>query len=103
MGYNFYGDNDMTNDGRTGGGKNYNPSIVVLIPERIEHEQQVVDHLMDGRMIIVDFQKTDLETMQRILSFLEGATYGVNGDIVKLRENLILLTPEGMLEKQGEQ
>jgi len=75
------------------------PLVVTLQPEKIEHEQLVVDHLLAGRVVIVDFRKTDAETARRIISFLEGALYGVSGEMLRLREDLILLVPGGMLYK----
>ena len=73
------------------------PAVVIIQPERIEHEQLVADHLLMGRAVLVDFQRTDIETANRIISFLEGALYGVTGEMVRIRENLLLLAPKGMV------
>ncbi|MFC1517187.1 cell division protein SepF [Candidatus Margulisiibacteriota bacterium] len=80
--------------------KSYEPVVITIQPERIEHEQVLADHLLEGRVVIVDFQKTDTETAQRITSFLEGALYGVNGEMVQLRDDLLLIAPEGMFYKE---
>ena len=73
------------------------PVIVIVQPDRIEHEQLVADHLLAGRAVLVDLQETDQETAHRIISFLEGALYGVNGEMVRVRDTLLLLAPQGMV------
>lgn len=82
--------------------KHTEPLVVTIQPERIEHEQVLADHLLSGRVVLVDLKNTDTETAQRIVSFLEGALYGVSGEMVKLREDLLLLAPEGMLWQEGD-
>lgn len=75
----------------------YEPVIVIVEPQRIEHEQLVADHLLAGRAVLVDLQHTDTETAHRIISFLEGALYGVNGEVTQIRDNLLLLASQGMV------
>ncbi len=71
--------------------------IVIIRPERIEHEQLIADHLLSGRAVLVDMERTDQETGHRIVSFLEGALFGVNGEMTKIRDDLLLLAPQGMV------
>ena len=72
-------------------------SIVLCTPRYFEEEQYIADQLLQGRVVIVDFKYLDEAIKQRMVAFLEGALFGIDGKKVSLRENLIALLPEGAL------
>ena len=57
--------------------------------------QQVVDYLKQGQTVAVNLQGLSTADMERILDFLSGAIYGINGSIHRWHEDLFLLAPEG--------
>ena len=72
-------------------------SVIICTPRYFEEEQQIADQLLQGRVVLVDFKYLDEAIKQRMIAFLEGALFGIDGQRVVLRENLVLLTPRGSL------
>jgi cell division inhibitor SepF len=54
-------------------------SIVVVEPRNFEDSVEVVNHLKQRRSVIVNLQQLDQETSQRVLDFVSGATYAMDG------------------------
>ncbi|MGF7185041.1 cell division inhibitor SepF [Desulfitispora alkaliphila] len=67
--------------------------IVVLSPISYEEAKGMSDHLKGKKQIIVNFEKTDQEDAQRIVDFLSGVTYAMNGGMQKVGQNIFLFTP----------
>lgn len=72
-------------------------SVLIFVPRYFEEEQQIADQLLQGRVVIVDFKYLDEAIKQRMIAFLEGALFGIDGQKVILRENLVILLPKGAL------
>lgn len=72
-------------------------SIIICTPRYFEEEQFIADQLLQGRVVVVDFKYLDEAIKQRMIAFLEGALFGIDGQKVILRENLVLLMPQGAL------
>jgi hypothetical protein len=54
-------------------------SVAVRLPQSIEDARIAADGLKDGRQQIVNLEKTDQATSERIIDFLSGVTYALNG------------------------
>jgi FtsZ-interacting cell division protein YlmF len=72
-------------------------AVRVLTPRAFEEEQVIADQLMAGNVIIVDFKYLDLNIKQRMISFLEGTLFGIDGRMVVLREDVVVLLPHDAL------
>ena len=57
--------------------------------------QKVVDYLKQGQSVAVNLEGISSADRERILDFLSGALYGLNGSIHRWHGDLFLLTPEG--------
>ena len=79
-----------------------NSNIIMVEPKSMSEIQQVVDYLKQGQTVAVNLQGLSTSDMERILDFLSGAIYGLNGSIHRWHEDLFLLAPEGhkILKKQ---
>jgi cell division inhibitor SepF len=75
-------------------------SVIVFSPRYFEEEQQIADQLLQGRVVIVDFKYLDDAIKQRMTAFLEGALFGIDGQKVPLREDLVALLPKGALYQE---
>ena len=76
-------------------GINANSNIIMVEPKSMSEIQQVVDYLKQGQTVAVNLQGLSTADMERILDFLSGAIYGLNGSIHRWHEDLFLLAPEG--------
>jgi FtsZ-interacting cell division protein YlmF len=75
-----------------------NPGAVkVIAPRYFEDEQYIADQVLAGCVVIVDFKYLDLNIKQRIISFLERTLFGIDGKMIILREDLVLLLPQNAL------
>ena len=70
-------------------------NIIMVEPKSMSEIQQVVDYLKQGQTVAVNLQGLSSADMERILDFLSGAIYGLNGSIHRWHGDLFLLAPEG--------
>lgn len=68
--------------------------ILVLDPVSFEEVRKVVDYLKDNRPIILNLDKTDKEQAKRIIDFVSGATYSLQGNMQKIGDGIFLFTPK---------
>lgn len=70
-------------------------NIIMVEPKTHKEIQQVVDYLKQGQSVAVNLEGISTADSERILDFLSGAIYGINGSIHRWHGDLFLLTPEG--------
>lgn len=70
-------------------------NIIMVEPKTHKEIQQVVDYLKQGQSVAVNLEGISSDDSNRILDFLSGAIYGLNGSIHRWHGDLFLLTPEG--------
>ncbi len=70
-------------------------NIIMVEPKSHSEIQQVVDYLKQGQSVAVNLEGLAAGDMDRILDFLSGAIYGLNGSIHRWHGDLFLLAPEG--------
>ena len=70
-------------------------NIIMVEPKSMSEIQQVVDYLKQGQSVAVNLEGLSSSDMERILDFLSGAIYGLNGSIHRWHGDLFLLAPEG--------
>lgn len=72
-------------------------SKVILIEPRVYAEaQEIADHLVNRRAVIVNLQRIHRDQALRIVDFLSGAVYALGGDIQKVGVNIFLCTPDNV-------
>lgn len=77
-----------------------NVRVVLSEPRSYDEAQEVADHLKSRRAIIVNLQRVRGDLALRIVDFLSGTVYALNGGISKLGPNIFLCTPDSV-EIQG--
>lgn len=77
-----------------------NVRVVLSEPRSYDEAQEVADHLKSRRAIIVNLQRVRSDLALRIVDFLSGTVYALNGSISKLGPNIFLCTPDSV-EIQG--
>lgn len=70
-------------------------NIIMVEPKNQKDIQQVVDYLKQGQSVAVNLESIADSDKSRILDFLSGAIYGVDGSIHRWKDDLFLLTPAG--------
>ena len=70
--------------------------VVVTEPKDFEEVQGIVDHLKNRRPVIVNLEQADAELARRVVDFVSGATYGVNGNTQKVGNGIFLFVPSNV-------
>ena len=70
--------------------------MVVLQPQSMEDTQTVIDNLRLGKPVIVNLENLQSEAAQRLLDFISGAIYALEGNIRKVSRGIFLLAPDGV-------
>jgi len=70
-------------------------NIIMVEPRTHKEIQKVVDYLKQGQSVAVNLEGISSADRERILDFLSGALYGLNGSIHRWHGDLFLVTPEG--------
>ncbi|WP_442603783.1 cell division protein SepF [Paenibacillus sp. KN14-4R] len=77
-----------------------NSRVVLFEPRSFEDAQELADHLRSRRAVVVNLQRIRSDVAIRIVDFLSGTVYALNGSISKLGPSIYLCTPDSM-EIQG--
>lgn len=68
--------------------------VLVIEPKAYSESQEIAEHLLQKRAVIVNLQKIAPDQGKRIIDFLSGTIYAVNGDLQKVSTNTFLCTPD---------
>lgn len=70
--------------------------VVVCEPDSFDEVQILADHLKNRKQIILNFENTPKELSQRILDFLSGTTYALEGNSQQLGHDIFIFTPSNV-------
>lgn len=70
--------------------------VVITQPETLDDAQDACDHLKNKKPVIVNLEDVDKDAAQRIVDFLSGAVYGVDGNIQKVANSIFLIAPNNV-------
>ena len=67
--------------------------VVLVKPERFENASEIADHLKDKRTVVINLESTNKDVARRLVDFLSGVAYAVEGKIKKVAANTYIITP----------
>lgn len=70
--------------------------VVVVQPESFEDSKEIADHLKTKKPIVVNLEKIDQDIAKKIINFLSGAVYALDGNIQKISAGIFLIVPYNM-------
>ena len=70
--------------------------VCVIKPSSIEDEIEIADTLLNGRTVVINMEGLNVDIAQRIIDFISGATYSMNGNLQKISNYIFLATPNGV-------
>ncbi|MBQ7453081.1 MAG: cell division protein SepF [Clostridia bacterium] len=71
-------------------------NVVFFYPKNYQEVQRLVDYLKQGESAILNLDGISDDEAQRMLDFVSGAVYALNGSTQRVSGNIFLLTPEGL-------
>lgn len=73
-----------------------NVRVVLHEPRSYEESQEIADHLRSHRPVIINLQRLSSDQARRVVDFLSGCVYALNGDIKKIGASIFFCTPENI-------
>ena len=70
-------------------------NLIIYCPTNMKDIQSAVDCLRQSQSVMLDLEKIGDEDRTRVLDFISGAIYGLNGSIHRFKDDSFILTPEG--------
>ncbi|MBC8528760.1 cell division protein SepF [Christensenellaceae bacterium NSJ-44] len=67
--------------------------MLVYQPMSYEDTQSIIDNLKMKKPIIVNLELLEVDIAQRVLDFMSGAVYALNGSIHKVSKGIFVLAP----------
>jgi len=67
--------------------------VVVIQLTSFEDARDIADHLKAKKPVVINLEKLDKEVSRRVVDFLSGAVYGVDGNIQKVANGIFLIAP----------
>ncbi|WP_426447674.1 cell division protein SepF [Paenibacillus sp. S-38] len=71
-----------------------NVRVILHEPRSYEETQEIADHLRSRRPVVVNLQRIRSDQATRIVDFISGTVYALNGSISKIGPNIFLCTPD---------
>mgnify|MGYP003321267519 CR=1 FL=1 len=70
--------------------------MILLEPRAYSESQQIADYLKRGSSVVVNLKRVTPDQAKRIVDFLSGTIYAIEGDLQKLGGGIFLCTPHGV-------
>jgi cell division inhibitor SepF len=70
--------------------------MVIMQPENLDDAQDICDHLKDKKPVVVNLEDLEKEIAQRVVDFLSGAVYSLDGNIQKVSNGIFLIAPSNV-------
>ena len=67
--------------------------VVIVTPESFEEARDICDHLKQKKPVVINLESVEKEIARRIVDFLSGAVYAVDGNIQKISAGIFLVAP----------
>lgn len=70
--------------------------FIISEPENLDDVEKLIDNIKDRQSVLADLSNIKEEIAQRMLDFLSGAIYAVDGAMQRVKGNMYLFTPSGV-------
>lgn len=79
---------------------NKSGKMILVEPRAYSESQEIADHLKARNSVVVNFKRVTTDQAKRIIDFLSGTLYAINGDLQKIGDGIYLCTPKN-IDVQG--
>jgi len=70
--------------------------VVVVQLQSFEDARDIADHLKSKKPIVINLENLETDVSRRVVDFLSGAVYGVDGNIQKVANGIFLIAPNNV-------
>ena len=72
------------------------PSVVLFRPNSFNDASQAADDLRGKKAVIVNMENVDRDVARRVVDFLSGCAYALDGKVKKIAQSTYLFCPNSM-------
>ena len=77
------------------GSKGYKNKTILVEPRAFSEAQQIADYLKGQNQVVVNFKRVTSDVSKRIMDFLNGIIYAIEGSMQKLDPGIVICAPKG--------
>lgn len=70
--------------------------MVMIRAESVEDSKEICDQLLMGKVAVITMEKAPGDQRARIIDFISGVLYGVNGSLLPVSQVIYIAAPEGI-------
>ncbi len=67
--------------------------VIISQPNSFEQSEEICEHLKEKKSIIVNLEYVNKDVARRIIDFISGAVYALDGNIQKISNSIFLVAP----------
>ncbi len=67
--------------------------LVVMQPETFDDARDIANHLKNKKPVVMNLEFVEKDIARRIVDFLSGAVYALDGNIQKVSNGIFIITP----------
>lgn len=67
--------------------------VILVKPDRFDNVSDIADHLREKRAIVLNLESTNKDVARRLVDFLSGCAYALDGKIKKIAISTYIITP----------
>jgi Uncharacterized protein conserved in bacteria len=73
----------------------YKNKTILVEPRAFSEAQQIADYLKGKNQVVVNFKRVTSDVSKRIMDFLNGIIYAIDGTMQKLGPGIVICAPKG--------
>ena len=70
--------------------------VNIISPTSFEDSQEICNKLLSGRPVVVNLEGFDPDNAQRIMDFISGCIYAINGKYNQIAKYIFIFSPENV-------
>ena len=70
--------------------------VCIFKPSSIEDSREITETLLQGKAVVVNFEGLHVEISQRIIDFISGSCYALDGNLQKISNYIFIATPNSV-------
>lgn len=75
--------------------KEFKNKTILVEPRAFSEAQQIADYLKSNNQVVVNFKRVTSDVSKRIMDFLNGIIYAIEGTMQKLGPGIVICAPKG--------
>lgn len=75
--------------------KDIKNKTILVEPRAFSEAQQIADYLKSKNQVVVNFKRVTTDVSKRIMDFLHGIVYAIDGTMQKLGPGIVICAPKG--------